>query len=230
MKKSFILWFLPLSMLCMAGSCEKCDPPPPSDNVFDSDGNTYKTVTIGSQVWMAENLKTTKYNDGTVIPLVTDATAWSKLSTPAYCWYNNDAATNKNTYGTLYNWYTVNTGKLCPTGWHVPSETEWNTLLTYVGGIDIAAGKLKETGTVHWNIPNAGATNEYGFTALPGGCRAAGTDTYNMGEDGYWWFSTSYYNLADDRAYFIAFSRQLPYATIQSINIKFGLSVRCLKD
>jgi len=125
--------------------------------VSDIDGNYYKTIQIGSQIWMAENLKTTRYNDGSNIPLVTDNTAWSNLTTPGYCWYNNDAATYKNVYGALYNWYAVNTGKLCPSGWHVPSEYEWTLLVNYLGGVYAAGGKLKETGTTHWYSPNAGA-------------------------------------------------------------------------
>ena len=109
-------------------------------NVVDIDGNVYHTVTIGTQVWMVENLKTTKYNDGTAIPLVTDNTAWGALTTPGYCWYNNDSATYKNTYGALYNWYAVNTGKLAPTGWHVPTDSEWTVLTTYLGGQSVAGG------------------------------------------------------------------------------------------
>ena len=119
-------------------------------NVTDDDGNVYHSVTIGTQVWMVENLKTTKYNDGTSIPLVTDATDWHNLLTPGYCWNNNDEATYKATYGALYNWYTVNTGNLCPTGWHVPGDAEWTTLTTYLGGEDVAGGKLKEVGITHW--------------------------------------------------------------------------------
>ena len=116
--------------------------------VTDIDGNVYHTVTIGTQTWMVENLKTTKYNDGTAIPLVTDSTAWLNLTTPGYCWYNNDAATYKNTYGALYNWFTVNTSKLAPSGWHVPTDAEWTTLITYLGGETVAGGQMKSTGTI----------------------------------------------------------------------------------
>jgi len=125
----------------LSGSCKKKDNNNPTPStVTDIDGNVYHIVAIGTQVWMAENLKTTKYNDGTFIPLVTDSTAWGNLSTPGYCWYNNDAATYKNTYGALYNWFTVNTGKLSPKGWHIPSDTEWETLITYLGGESLAGG------------------------------------------------------------------------------------------
>src|SRR5664279_5386678 len=125
----------------------------------DIDGNVYKNVTIVKQILMAENLKTTKFNDGTSIPLVRENSAWKDMNSPSFCWYNNDATTNKNNYGALYNWYTVNTNKLCPSGWHVPSDAEWTTLRTYLGGDSVAGGKLKETGTTHWKSPNTGATN-----------------------------------------------------------------------
>ena len=130
-------------------------------SVNDVDGNTYNVVAIGTQVWMAENLKTTKYKNGTAIPLITDLTAWMSLTTPGYCWY--DA-----TYGALYNFYTLSTGSLCPTGWHIPSDAEWTTLTDYLGGETVAGGKLKETGTAHWTTPNSGATNAFGFKGLPG--------------------------------------------------------------
>lgn len=141
------------------------------ETVTDIDGNTYKTLQIiskgehkGSQTWMAENLKTTKFNDGSAIPL--EIGSWTDLSTPAYCWYNN----TDNTYGALYNWYAVNTEILCPVGWHVPTHEEWEILFSYFGGYTEAGGKLKESGTSHWKSPNTG-TNESGFTALPGGVR-----------------------------------------------------------
>jgi uncharacterized protein (TIGR02145 family) len=142
---------------------------------FDSrDGNTYKIVVIGTQTWMAENLKAIKLNDGNDINLVTDNKPWESLTTPAYCYYSNDPIINKITYGVLYNWYTVNTNKLCPIGWHVPTDREWTILTDFLGGESIAGGKLKETGTTHWTTPDTIATNETGFTALPGGGRPNG--------------------------------------------------------
>ncbi len=205
-----------------------------SQTIKDIEGNVYKTVTIGTQVWMAENLKTTKYNDGTAIPLVKDDKAWEALTTPAYCLYKNDAAAKK-TYGALYNWFTVNTNKLCPRGWHVPSDTEWRTLTIYLGGESVAGGKLKEKGTTHWESPNAGTTNETGFTALPGGFRNSnGTFEYSSGSNivffrsnGCWWSST-------ERYYFNAYYRRM-YSTLNdlysSLSVKqSGYSVRCMKD
>ncbi len=178
--------------LLVTSSCSKksdTTTPPSAITVTDIDGNVYNTVKIGTQTWLVENLKTTRYNDGAPIPLVTDSATWSTLTTPGYCWYDNDAA-NKNTYGALYNWFTVNTGKLAPDGCHVPTDDEWTTLTTYLGGENVAGGKLKETGTTHWRSPNAGATNESNFTALPGGIRNVNGSFKAIGDDGYWWSAT----------------------------------------
>ena len=160
---------------------------PPLETITDIDGNVYHTVTIGTQVWMVENLKTTRLNDGTSIPMVTDNTTWNYLHSPGYCWYNNDPATYKNTYGALYNWLAVNTGKLAPVGWHVPSVEEWNTLVLWLGGTNIAGGKMKEKGNSHWNLPNTGATNESGFTGLPGGGRDYSGNFYILQNTGIFW-------------------------------------------
>jgi uncharacterized protein (TIGR02145 family) len=166
-----------------------------SESVTEIDGNIYHAVVIGTQVWMAENLKTTKYNDDSTIPNVTDNTGWVGLTSGAYCWYNNDAKTNKNVYGALYNWYAVNTGKLCPIGWHVPTVTEWTTLGAFLGGDDVAGGKMKEADLTHWSSPNTGATNESGFTGLPGGLRGNNMFRYpstfgEIGRRAFFWTST----------------------------------------
>jgi uncharacterized protein (TIGR02145 family) len=143
-----------------------------ADYTIDSrDNEQYKTVKIGNQIWMAENLRSTKFNDGTAIPFIEDKKTWRKLTVPAYCVYDNDMDKHKMIYGNLYNWYVVNMGKLCPAGWHVPTHDEWTALSVYLGGESVAGGKLKETGTIHWKSSNDGATNESGFTALPGGIR-----------------------------------------------------------
>ncbi|NOQ27751.1 MAG: hypothetical protein GQ564_20500, partial [Bacteroidales bacterium] len=201
----------------------------PVDNitVTDIDGNVYQTVQIGDQIWMAENLKTTKYNDGTAIALVTDNTEWENLTTGAYCWYNNDEASYKNTYGALYNWYTVITGKLCPTGWHVPTDAEWTMLTTYLGGESIAGGKLKETGITHWETDNTGATNEAGFTALPGGYRFFNGMFSDIGYRSYWWSATEYGATG-------AWARSVYYGSSNTSRTangkKEGFSVRCIRD
>jgi uncharacterized protein (TIGR02145 family) len=197
-------------------------------SVSDIDGNIYKTVRIGSQIWMSENLKTTKFKDGiTSIPNVTESGTWAALSTSAYCWYNNEEATYKANYGALYNWYTVSTGNLCPTGWHVPTDAELTTLTTYLGGESVSGGKLKETGTTHWTTPNTGATNETGFTALPGGSRHYGGSFNTIGNYGLWWSSTEY---PTSDAWFISMSYNNNYVSRTFNYRRSGYSVRCLKD
>ena len=197
-----------------------------SETVTDIDGNVYNTVTIGTQTWMLENLKTTKYNDGTDIPNITDVGTWEGLLTPGYCWYENDID-NKATYGALYNFYTVNTAKLAPTGWHVPTDEEFTTLTDYLGGAYIAGGKLKEAGTEHWYSPNAGATNETGFTALPGGFRSQYGLFDFIKSGGFWWSATE--GSATE-----AHGRAMYYdgrdVWIDYGSKNFGASVRCIKD
>jgi uncharacterized protein (TIGR02145 family) len=197
-----------------------------AQTVKDCDGNVYKTVKIGTQVWMAENLKTTKYKDGTAIPLVTDDKAWATLTRPAYCWYNNNIV-NKGTYGALYNWYTINTNKLCPFSWHVPSDVEWTTLTTFLGGEDAAGGKLKETGTIHWKSPNTGATNETGFTALPNGYRYESGSFFSIGNYGNWWSSSEFYT---GSAYYRLMDYSNGIVSSNGESNRYGYSVRCLKD
>jgi uncharacterized protein (TIGR02145 family) len=217
---------------CLIQSCKKDDipelPPVEYGSMSDIEGNTYKTVKIGDQWWMAENLKTAKCNDGTAIPLVTGS-EWFWLSTPGYCKYNNNQATYGNTYRALYNWYTVNTGKLCPSGWHVPSDAEWTTLVTYLGGESVAGGKMKETGTAHWKSPNTGATNKSGFSGLPGGDRDI-TGVFNLiGEIGFWWSSTeSSSSPANAWSRFLGYD----YTAISrcDYNRGAGFSVRCVRD
>ena len=238
-----------IALLAMIFSaCEKDDDNAPASNnplngkttaVFnptvtygtmtDQDGNVYKTVTIGTQTWMAENLRTAKYSDGTAIPLITNHTAWSNLTTGAYCNYNNTSNTDTiATYGRLYNWYAVNTGKLAPKGWHVPTDAEWTTLTTYLGGKSVAGGKLKETGTTHWVSFNTGTTNETGFTALPGGGRFLYGSFFSIGKTGHWWSATEYVaTYAWDRYMHNNFSYVDSYGDYDK---EVGFSVRCVRD
>ena len=195
--------------------------------VKDKDGNIYHTVNIGSQVWLGENLKTTKFRDSTLIALADNSSSWSNLITQGYCWYENDPVNYKNIFGALYNWQTVVSGKLCPTGWHVPSDAEWTTLVDHLGGESLAGGKLKESTTEFWKIPNAGATNESMFTALPGGYRTNTGAFVNVGSYGNWWSSTSVIpNVANYR--YIYYGNGL--VTKSFVNQKYGLSVRCIKN
>jgi uncharacterized protein (TIGR02145 family) len=219
--------------------------------VTDIDGNIYNTVTIGNQCWMKENLKTTRYSDGTPISLVDEQNIWSKLSISdkAYCWYNNDI-NNKNPYGALYTWAAAMNGAdsstsipsgiqgVCPTGWHLPSWSEWGILIQYLDpqivdplylrGSSIAGGKMKESGFTYWDYPNTGATNESGFSGLPGGGRSEDGEFLFLGNSSYWW-STSQFGSGN-------------YTRVQNLNYnnssnqmtstpwKSGISVRCIKN
>jgi uncharacterized protein (TIGR02145 family) len=211
-----------------------------SSGIIDIDGNLYHTVTIGTQEWMVENLKTTKFNDGTDIPIVSDNTNWSSLSTSGCCFYNNDVA-NKSAYGVLYNWYTVNTGKLAPSGWHVPTDAEWTTLENYLtnngygyegSGGDVAKSLAATSG---WNIvTDWGAigndltkNNTSGFSALPSGFRDINGAFYHAGSKCYIWSLTG--NTESS-----AFVRNLFVErndVIRNVhNKQYGESVRCIRD
>ncbi len=197
------------------------------------------SVTIGTQIWATNNLDVTNYSDGTPIPQVTDPTAWSNLTTGAWCYYNNDS-NNNAVYGKLYNWYAVagiydavssanpSLRKiLAPSGWHVPTDAEWTTLTTYLGGVSIAGDKLKEAGTTHWSSPNTGATNQSGFTGLPGGARIFYGPFSTVGCFGYWWSSSE--NSTTD-----AWCRYLDYGSSTAYRPNDdkadGYSVRCLSN
>ena len=203
--------------------------------IIDVDSNVYHYVTVGNQVWMAENLKVTKLNDSAIIPLVLNGSEWQQLTTPGYCYYNNEVE-NKAIYGALYNWNAVNSGKLCPVGWHVPSLSEWTSLINYLGGEEIAGTKLMEVGIAHWISrvepgydSNKNATNESGFTALPGG-GIINDDFSDMHEQAIWWCSTN--NLFEEKAdvAFIYYNWYKVYLVNNRNGINDGLSVRCLKD
>jgi uncharacterized protein (TIGR02145 family) len=206
--------------------------------VTDIDGNLYHTVTIGTQTWMVENLKTTKYRNGDHIPNITDATEWSTLSTGAYCDYDNKPD-NSATYGKLYNWYAVDDSrKIAPAGWHVPSDKEWTTLESYVTANPGTSGSVAKalTSTTNW----ASSTEEFaigndltknnstGFTALPGGYRYYGNGTYgNVGSLGRWWSSSEY---ETDLAWIKGTDYDRSYFARNYYNKQWGFSVRCLKD
>lgn len=220
------------------GSAQSFTPSSASNTVTDIDGNVYQTVTIGNRVWMAENLKVTHYRNGDPIPHVTDGITWGGLGTGAYCEYNNNPA-NVATYGILYNWYAVDDSRnIAPAGWHVPSDEELKQLELYLGMSQAEAdsdgargtdegGKLKETGTTHWDSPNEGATNESGFTAVPGGYRLSTGYCFGMGGGAYFWSSTELDS-------FNAWDRSLIYLDSQvsreSFSKRFGFSVRCVRD
>ena len=203
----------------------------PSEIYYDFDNNQYTAVQIGNQIWMKENLKTTHYKNGNAIAYLPDDNDWKYNLSGAYV-YPENSYNLKNTYGALYNWYAVATGNLCPTGWHVPDETDWNTLTSYLGSETIAGGKLKEAGLTHWLSPNTGATDESGSTALPAGYRYSGLNYWevdvfqSVGYQGYWWSTYGDGNYASGR-YLIYNDGTLHYAAWSKI---YGLSVRCIKD
>jgi uncharacterized protein (TIGR02145 family) len=233
-KRPFIRIFLSAIFGMMAVffvSCSKNDKEPDTATVSDIDGNVYNIITIGTQDWMKENLKTTKFNDGTPIPMVVDNAAWEALITPSYAWYENNAATYKNTYGALYNWYAASNSKLCPVGWHVPGNDEWSTLSDFLGGAAVAGGKMKETGTIHWSNINTGATNESKFTGLGHGYRS-GDGTYgNIGVYGIYWSSTGGPADYNARARALANnSEQLMGGSTSATDKIAGLAVRCVKN
>lgn len=210
----------------LSSSCSKKDDNnnnPSATTVTDKDGNVYHTVTIGTQVWMVENLKTTKYNDGSSIPLAI-YNNFGGLITPGYEWYKDDAA-NKNIYGALYNW-SINLGLLAPTGWHIPSDAEWNILITYLGGYSVAGDKLREKGTAHWDSPNEGATNASGFTALPGGCRQ-GMNFDMIGGNGFWWSSTKF---GSDYVWYMQMAHGFSGVNRDKTWEESAMSVRCLRN
>jgi uncharacterized protein (TIGR02145 family) len=218
----------------LANSCKKDEGNNNNDSagtVTDIDGNVYHTVTIGTQVWMVENLKVTHYRNGDPIPNVTNGTVWNDLTTGAYCDYNNTPL-NSTTYGKLYNFYPVaDSRNLCPTGWHVPTNPEFQTLIDYLGGSSVAGGKMKETGTTHWQDPNTGATNSSGFTGLPGGFRWRGSsDNFSwIGEAGYWWSATEQDATFAWHRYLRCNSAEINLLDY-SYHKSYGFSVRCIKD
>lgn len=209
--------------------------------VADVDGNLYNIVKIGNQLWMAENLKTTRYNDGQAIPhRIFNHYDSSVVITPAYYWYNNDE-TYKNPYGALYTYATVAAGKLCPAGWHVPDNAEWDSLAAILGGSDMAGGKMKEAGIIHWESPNIAADNESGFTGIPGGY-LVGSNPHveafygGMGSVGEWWSSTAV-ECAENRMTYDPGSSYYLYFNVASLRHKVEfchriqiISVRCIKD
>lgn len=193
----------------------------------DIDGNTYQTVKIGDQWWLAENLKVTHYRNGDAIPNVTDAGTWGDLATGAYCEYSNDV-NNVATYGRLYNWYSVNDSRnIAPAGWHVPTDAEWQTLVDYLGGSAVAGGKMKEIGTTHWWSPNTGATDESGFTGLPGGFRGNNGSYVDMGDHALFWSSTEASSTGALNRTLNSNSSEVHRNGYHKGN---GFSIRCVKD
>lgn len=207
--------------------------------VTDIEGNRYRTVIIGKQEWMVENLRTTRFNDGTPMPQVRDDAEWGSLTSPALAWYENKPG-DGNGYGVLYNWYAVGTGRLLgPKGWRVPSHEDWTVFLTQVmggesvtGGQVLMRGELKSRrtepdGHPRWNVPNTAATDETGFGALPGGHRShLGVFNY-QGQYGFWWSATSG---PSNFGWYRGMRYDNGHVFMASGNKKNGFSVRCVRD
>lgn len=233
MNKGSFVFYTGLSFILLVSLMSGCNKnetlkdPVTYGSVSDAEGNVYKTTTIGSQTWMAENLRSIKLTDGTVIPQVTDNNTWSNLTTPARSYYSNDSVYGKSKYGGLYNWYAVQTNKLCPTGWHVPSDAEFITLATSLGVDSLAGGKLKESGSINWFVPNTYATNSTGFTALPSGYRFYNGSYQNLGYSGNWWSSTEY-SAASARFFYLVYNKGNTGRNY--IDKQYGLSVRCIRN
>ena len=224
-----------VNILGLAHSCGATNihnPAKTYGTMTDQQGNVYKTILIGTQEWMAENLKTSIYNDGTPIPNVTSNAQWSSTTSGAWVYYNNDSQYDCP-YGKLYNWYTATDSRLCPAGWHVPSYEEWMTITNYLGGVPIAGGKMKTSGTQYWNSPNTDATNETGFSGLPGGLRDIdGTFNLNadliLGNGGFWW-SSSLVN-GGPLCTIMGYNYSALTQANGSNETRLGQSIRCLKD
>jgi len=226
--KSIALALATIGLLLTVSCKKKSDPiPTPVDTAIkDASGNVYHEVTIGKQVWLKEDLKTTKYNNGDVIPNE-KTTAWSTLTSGAYCIYNN-LESNLTDYGYLYNSFVATDARgVAPKGYHVATQADWETLMAATGGTIGAGSRLKEAGFLHWNTTNTAATNSVGFSAFGGGLRQPSLPAkyINQGDYGYWWTSTP-------TVLFLmkAENSSLSIATFTIFAENYGLSIRCVKD
>jgi uncharacterized protein (TIGR02145 family) len=192
----------------------RCEPenhgPHENGSIIDYDGNEYQIIQIGGSWWMKENLKTTHFNDGSEIPLEPNLINWCNMSEPAYCWYDNEPQTYKSAYGALYNWYTIS-DKLCPSGWHVPSDAEWSDLVLNLGGEGVAGQSMKELGTY-----------------IPGGYRSGSSGLFiSLDENAMWW-SASESDI--NEAWYWQVTNKNSYIERMITQKKAGLSVRCVKN
>jgi uncharacterized protein (TIGR02145 family) len=234
----FKITILSLFVLFTAG-CASVNEPVFGDNVTDVDGNVYHTVTIGTQTWMIENLSTTRLNDSTAIPVITDSAAWRNMESMGYCWYNNnDSVPKANKYGVLYNWCAVATGKLAPKGWHIPTKEDWLTLEKIAAAYNYLSGSLPKilASKTNWESSNSSYSigsnllknNSSGFDALPGGFRNDSTSYFSKrGTQGIWWTSTLYNSKS---AWCLSLTYNLSYIERYYKPLQSGFSVRCIKD
>ncbi|MBL4585997.1 MAG: fibrobacter succinogenes major paralogous domain-containing protein [Flavobacteriales bacterium] len=241
---------LGLSIVLCFCACKKDDPEPTCvatdpGTVTDIDGNIYETVKIGTQVWMTENLRTTKYSNGDAIPNITADTTWEDATSSGWCWFDNDSE-NENVYGKLYNWFVVSDVRnVCPTGWHVPTDEDWKTLELYLGmdSVDVDSsgflfrgiaqnigGMMRAVGTDYWIAPNDSATNVSCFSGLPGGGRNTKDGTFtNLGYYAGWWTATEK-TTGQGGAWYRSLSSENGSFSKSSYKFQNGVYIRCIKD
>jgi uncharacterized protein (TIGR02145 family) len=222
--KSFLTAVILVAVATLISGCSKDDTPEP---VRDIDGNIYKTVRIGTQVWMAENLKTTRFNDGTEIKEVVSKESWANLSAEGYCWYDNDAETYKDTYGALYSGYTVGAGELCPAGWHIPLREDWQKLIEFLSDTITGGNSLKIKGSQHWPSSDISADNSTGFSALPSGIRYFEGTFSSINTFTSFWSGTE---PGKNDLWYISLYSGSSVVSMRHISKKYGFSVRCVKE
>jgi len=231
MKNIFLKVLLPLVLLLIVFSaCDKEEPEPEyicGESIYDIEGNKYATIEIAGRCWMSENLRTTRYNDNTSIANITEIDEYVALESGAFSWYEHDYDLYGKTFGALYNFHAVNSKKLCPDGWEIPSDYDWNLMADTLGGEENLGGMMKQTDTIYWNSPNLGATNSTGFNALPGGYRHGATGEFEeIGEGAYYWTSTALSLLSAWNRKLLYDSEELGKSTVSK---SFAFSVRCIK-
>jgi uncharacterized protein (TIGR02145 family) len=216
-------------ILTLLSGCKKDDPVIEYGSITDIEGNIYKTISIGTQTWMAENLRTIHYSNGDPVQNISDDLQWTEQTTGAFCWYNNDESLFKDTYGALYNYYTVTDyRKICPSGWRIPTKADCEKLGSFLGGDKIAGEKLKEAGTALWYSPNEECANDKsGFSARGGGSRNAGGAFEYIRQLAVFWTSSSARS-TDAYFYFLVFETSGFYTS--PADKKYGCSVRCIKE
>jgi len=239
---AYTIIFASLILFSTSG-CKKADRSNTNDNapiifnsgltygsLTDQSGNTYKTITISTQTWMAENLRTTKFRNGDAIPNVSDGNSWKNQTSAASCDLNNNS-NNSKYYGKLYNFYTITDSRnIAPTGWHIATTDEWNTMVNYLGGWSFAGDKLKEMGTTHWADPNSSATNSTGFTALPGSSR---NDDGSWGANGIIGLYGTWWSNSGSATTLYSWNMDYNTANVVSSFVNYntnGYAVRCVKD
>jgi len=218
-----------IAMITLFSSCKK--EAAPDTAIKDADGNIYTEIKIGTQTWLLENLNTTRFRNGDLIPVITDSAQWNNRTAAAVCDYDNIAEYG-NSEGRLYNWYAaVDERNICPVGYHIPSAEELNTLVNFLGGSAIAGDKLKNTGTVYWSAPNTGATNQSGFTANAIGIRHAGNFIHRLLLGCYWATTMNPNPTMSNYAYYLHLQNGTSTADVSPFFEKqMGLAIRCIKD